>query len=89
METERAKQTHPRGSVVAPTNLMKYLLVLLCLLAIGCNEEPSSQKQRVKPAIESRWTIELYRGHQYVIRNSSTNWGSGIAHDPDCPYDKK
>lgn len=74
---------------MAPTNLMKYLLVLLCLLAIGCNEEPSSQKQRVKPAIESRWSIELYHGHQYVIRNTVDSWGSGIAHDPDCPYDKK
>jgi len=63
---------------------MGSLILLVCLLVVGCDSTPSS--------IEYNTTMFEHRGHNYLIFAKSGFRGrhsNPIIHDPDCPCYQK
>lgn len=75
----------------------RLVLVLLLIAAAGCGRPRSELKSPVDgkqlhdtqdfwdPSTGFRYTE--WNGHRYVVLGYYGH--AGIAHDPDCPYDKK
>ena len=70
---------------------MKQIIALiLALVCAGCaSNDPNAPTE----AASGSWSREKWSGHVYVIRKGSlgpnvSGYGSGIAHDPDCPCRK-